>query len=104
MRCWLLAHPSTSLAGWLATPEPAAPDISSPRPAGPRPAPRSVEEFARGMSLDVAVDERWMRMVERDMQRGVSLRELEAALGDLGQRGRDVLPVAFNMVRGGGEG
>ncbi|GFR52650.1 hypothetical protein Agub_g15242 [Astrephomene gubernaculifera] len=58
----------------------------------------SVDEFARGLSLDLEVDERWMRLMERDGDPGVSAAELAAGLGDLGEEGRRVLPVAFDMA------
>ncbi|GLC72557.1 hypothetical protein PLESTF_001264500 [Pleodorina starrii] len=58
----------------------------------------SVDEFSRGLALELEVDERWMRTMERDGQPGVSLEELQAGLGDLGQTGNDVLPVAFKLA------
>ncbi|GLI63779.1 hypothetical protein VaNZ11_006860 [Volvox africanus] len=58
----------------------------------------SVDEFSRGMALELGVDDRWMRLMERDGEDGISLEELQLGLGDLGQRGRDVVPAAFKMV------
>ncbi|GIL61438.1 hypothetical protein Vafri_15878 [Volvox africanus] len=58
----------------------------------------SVDEFSRGMALELEVDDRWMRVMERDGEEGISLEELQLGLGDLGQRGRDVVPAAFKMA------
>ncbi|GIL87624.1 hypothetical protein Vretimale_14698 [Volvox reticuliferus] len=58
----------------------------------------SVDEFSRGMALELEVDDRWMRVMERDGEEGISLEELQFGLGDLGQQGRDVVPAAFKMV------
>lgn len=80
---------------------------SSPSPPPPRrphplllllrPLP-SVDEFSRGMALELGVDERWMRVMERDGGAGVSRAELAAGLGDLGRNADEVLRVAFDMV------
>ncbi|KAG2433413.1 hypothetical protein HXX76_008471 [Chlamydomonas incerta] len=58
----------------------------------------SVDEFSRGMALELGVDERWMRLMERDGGAGVSRAELAAGLGDLGRNGEEVLRVAFDMA------
>ncbi|KAG2449306.1 hypothetical protein HYH02_005462 [Chlamydomonas schloesseri] len=58
----------------------------------------SVDEFSRGMALELGVDERWMRVMERDGGAGVSREELAAGLGDLGRNGTEVLRVAFEMA------
>ncbi|EFJ49088.1 hypothetical protein VOLCADRAFT_104520 [Volvox carteri f. nagariensis] len=58
----------------------------------------TVDEFSRGMALELEVDERWLRVMERDGEAGVSLEELQLGLGDLGERGREVVPVAFKMA------
>ncbi|KXZ46055.1 hypothetical protein GPECTOR_47g330 [Gonium pectorale] len=57
----------------------------------------SVDEFARGMALELQVDERWMRHMERDGGAGISAEELAEGLGNLGQQGPEVMRVAFRM-------
>ncbi|KAG2491635.1 hypothetical protein HYH03_010006 [Edaphochlamys debaryana] len=57
----------------------------------------TVDEFARGMALELDVDERWMDAMGARGGR-VSREELAAGLGDLGPRGEATLPVAFEMA------